>query len=181
MNENSLIDKIKNGDMAILANIYSENRIEFILWVKKSYQCDDESAKDIYQAAMLSLYENVISEKLVDLSSSLKTYLFAIGKNKARELQRFNSKEIKHRELMSVPENHEAQDILSDREDKLNILSRTLKNLSDPCKKLLELFYFHKNSLEEITSKLGYKNSDTTKNLKYKCIVRLRKIFKENE
>lgn len=181
MNENSLIEKIKNGDMAILANIYSENRVEFILWVKKSFQCDDESAVDIYQASMLSLYENIISGKLVDLSSSLKTYLFAIGKNKTRELQRLNSKELKFRELYNTPDELTDEEDINPYEEKLSSLAHALSTLGNPCKKLLDLFYFHKHGLEEISKKMGYKNAETTKNLKYKCIVRLRKIYRAYE
>jgi len=36
-------------------------------------------------------------------------------------------------------------------------------------------------SMDDITSLMGYKNRDTTKNLKYKCIKRLQKAISEHK
>ncbi len=166
--------------MALLAEIYSEHKAEFIVWIKKTYPCDEHAAQDIFQASMLSMYENIMTGRLTSFSSSPKTYLFAVGKNKARELQRRSSKEIKHIELYSFSEETTEEEEWEEQEKKINMLSSALKSLGDPCKKLLNLFYFHKQGLEEITKNMGYKNPGTTKNLKYKCIVRLRKIYKVN-
>ncbi|MBK6498767.1 MAG: hypothetical protein IPG00_11645 [Saprospiraceae bacterium] len=54
-----------------------------------------------------------------------------------------------------------------------------LFKLGEPCKSLLELSYYQQMKLDDITLLLGYKNNDTTKNLKYKCMKRLQKIFFE--
>jgi len=177
MIDKSILEKIQKGDMSALADIYSEYRMEFISWLKKNYSCDDESAQDIYQASMLSLYENILLKKLTDLSSSLKTYLFGIGKNKARELQRLHSKEIKLKELYSI-EDHSDEEDKELKEKNINSLAEALEKLGDPCRKLLKLFYFQQKALDEITELLKYKNTETTKNIKYKCILRLRKIYK---
>jgi hypothetical protein len=39
--------------------------------------------------------------------------------------------------------------------------------------------YYHNCSIEDITKKFGYKNADTAKNQKYKCMQRLKKIVEE--
>ena len=54
-----------------------------------------------------------------------------------------------------------------------------LEKLGDPCKRLLLLYYKEGLSMQQIADQLGYKNSDTAKNQKCKCIVRLRNLFKE--
>jgi len=59
------------------------------------------------------------------------------------------------------------------------MVERCLHLLGDPCKSLLELYYYKRLSMAEITEAMEYKNVDTTKNLKYKCIKRLRKLFEE--
>jgi DNA-directed RNA polymerase specialized sigma24 family protein len=61
-------------------------------------------------------------------------------------------------------------------ENNLNLISRCFDQLGDPCHTLLDLFYYQKKSMEEITVELNYKNTDSAKNQKYKCIERLRKL-----
>ena len=68
---------------------------------------------------------------------------------------------------------------LNRKEEDLQMVERCLHLLGDPCKTLLELYYYKRLSMAEITEAMEYKNVDTTKNLKYKCIKRLRKLFEE--
>jgi spore coat polysaccharide biosynthesis predicted glycosyltransferase SpsG len=45
--------------------------------------------------------------------------------------------------------------------------------------KVMELrrrYYFGKRSMTQITNEMGYKNTDTTKNQKYKCLKRLQSM-----
>jgi len=65
------------------------------------------------------------------------------------------------------------------KEADLQMVERCLQLLGDPCKTLLELYYYKRLSMAQITSSMDYKNVDTTKNLKYKCIKRLRRLFEE--
>jgi len=53
---------------------------------------------------------------------------------------------------------------------------KTIDALSEPCKTILELFYFKGYTIEEISQIMGYKNKNTTKNMKYKCIMKVKKI-----
>jgi len=58
---------------------------------------------------------------------------------------------------------------------KLEVVHQALQEMSDACKKLIELRYFTDLTMENICEQLGYKNPDTTKNLKYKCMRILRR------
>lgn len=58
---------------------------------------------------------------------------------------------------------------------KMDIVHRAMQELSDTCKKLIELRYFTELTMESICELLGYKNPDTAKNLKYKCMRILRR------
>ena len=51
--------------------------------------------------------------------------------------------------------------------------------LGDPCHSIIKMRYFYKLSMDTIHEKLGYKNADTAKNAKYKCMERLRTIVNE--
>ena len=54
-----------------------------------------------------------------------------------------------------------------------------LSKLGQPCQRLIELFYYEKKSIPEITLAMNYKNPETAKNQKCKCMARLRKLFEE--
>lgn len=58
-----------------------------------------------------------------------------------------------------------------------NIMERTMSSLGEPCKGLLEAFYLQKKDMNEIAGLFGYTNSDNAKNQKYKCLMRLKKLF----
>lgn len=177
MSDNRIILKIRTGGQAELGMIYEEHRTEFIHWITREFHCSMDDSKDIYQLTILIFYENVKSGKLEHLVSSVKTYLFGIGKNVAME----NMRKAKR----NVPINQEKwlKEYLIDEpeqpvdENLFTIAQNALKDLGQPCQQLLELYYYEKKSMEEISEKLNYKNADTAKNQKCKCMARLRKLF----
>jgi DNA-directed RNA polymerase specialized sigma24 family protein len=57
------------------------------------------------------------------------------------------------------------------------IMERALGSLGEPCKSLLEAYYLQKKDMSEIASIFGYTNADNAKNQKYKCLIRLKKLF----
>ena len=75
---------------------------------------------------------------------------------------------------MEVEEDLAAAD---EQEEKFNKMGEALCLLGEPCKTLLEDFYIQDLSMQTITEKLGYTNADNTKNQKYKCLMRLKKLF----
>ena len=172
MDSGSLIDRIRRGDNAELQKVYEMYRGEFMVWANKHFDLDFEECKEAYQLSMVQFYENVVSGKLQVFTSDPKTYIFGIGKNKIRELRELRLKQPEAGRFEA-----ESTDERLSRESLLNKVEQALHQLGDPCQKLLELYYYKKMSLAEITLALEYKNTDTTKNLKYKCLNRLRKLF----
>lgn len=172
-----VIERIKGGDKTQLESIYKAYKLEFIGWITRNYNCTEDEAKDVYQFAILTFYDNINNGRLVELKSSIKTYLFAIGKNKVLEYKksqtRYQARD--ESEIADVPEigNWDAEL----KEKNLTLVEKCLEKLGDPCKSMLQLYYYHGMSMDEITEKMNYKNRLTTKNLKYKCINRLRSIY----
>jgi len=177
MEEARTIAKIKNGNKQELEKVYIMYRTVFIKWMVSQYKLSLDEAADIYQQTILVLYENIINEKLISLKSSMKTYLFSIGKNKAYE---WNRKQRKYSGMpvQDLPANEEDQTQEAYTNQLLNISQKSLKILGNPCKTLLELYYFHRRNMQEIADQMGYKNENSTKNQKYKCLNKLREIFK---
>jgi DNA-directed RNA polymerase specialized sigma24 family protein len=57
------------------------------------------------------------------------------------------------------------------------IMNRALNSLGEPCKSLLEGYYLNKKGMQELAEDFGYTNADNAKNQKYKCLMRLKKLF----
>ncbi len=178
MSSNSLIDKIGTGDYNELELIYKKYRTEFIRWICKSNTCTLEDAKDIYQQTILIFYENIVNEKVIKLNCSIKTYIFAIGRNKMSELLRDKGR---FTEEVYIATNMTVGDTLDfdDNMQESKGVEKCLKILGNPCKKILELYYYHKKSMRDISIEMGFKNAETVKNLKYKCMKRLRTIYEK--
>lgn len=181
MSDNEIIEQIRTGGQSELGKVYEQHRREFLQWIRKEYQCSDDDAKDIYQLTTLIFYENIKSGKLQRLVSSTKTYLFGIGKNIALQAMR------KSNRITRLNQEQWLQEHLTDpndapvHEELLARAQAALRKLGQPCQQLIELFYYQRKTMEEITAILNYKNADTTKNQKYKCMARLRRLFESEE
>lgn len=63
------------------------------------------------------------------------------------------------------------------RDEEFEILEKAIGSLGEPCKSLIEAFYVQKKNMQEIAGQFGYTNADNAKNQKYKCLMRLKKLF----
>lgn len=179
MTDDQIIAKIKSGGQAELGRIYAEYRAEFLHWISREFNCSTDDSKDIYQLTILIFYDNVRSGKLEHLVSSIKTYLFGIGKNVARD----NLRKVKRN--APIDQHAWLTEYLADEPDEkpdenlFAVARKVLTDLGQPCQRLVELFYYERKSMEEIRIELNYKNADTAKNQKCKCMARLRSLFEK--
>jgi RNA polymerase sigma factor (sigma-70 family) len=172
------IARIKSDPDKTLTTIYDDLRPEAIRWMIRDFGLNSDDAEEIFQTGIVLLYDNIATGKLTNLSAGIKTYLFAIIKNKVFHHNRAKSK------LASYDASELLRDTLDEEyneisKDDLDRASSAMIKLGDPCKTLLELSFYQQMDMDEITHLMGYKNSDTTKNLKYKCLKRLQKLFFE--
>lgn len=63
------------------------------------------------------------------------------------------------------------------RDQEFVMMEKAIGSLGEPCKSLIEAFYIQKRNMQEIASHFGYTNADNAKNQKYKCLMRLKKLF----
>lgn len=137
----------------------------------------EEDAKDVFQEAVIVLYDKV-QEGSFELQSKLKTFLYAVCRRlwlKRLQLQQrhtFLAEEID--ELIPVEQElaiHEEKD------QQFVMMEEALAGIGEPCRAILEAYYLHKRSMQEIAEKFGYTNAENAKNQKYKCLLRLKKLF----
>lgn len=171
-----MLEGLAANDSNAIETIYRENySIIQAFIVKNNGYADD--ARDIFQEAMIVLFEKAKSNSFV-LSCQIKTYLYSVCRRLwLKRLQKQNryypSVEIIQE---TVPVEEEIEDH-EKRNDNFLLMEKALLKIGEPCKSLLEAFYIQKKSMPEIASSFGYTNADNAKTQKYKCLVRLKKIF----
>lgn len=175
-NEQALLKGLANNDSKAIDTLYKDNFSmvqAFILNNNGSY----DDARDIFQEAMIALYEKAQNESFV-LTCQIKTYVYSICRRlwlkRLQQLGRFTRQVDPLDETVAVEEDLE---IHEKRNAEFAIMDRALNSLGEPCKGLLEGFYLKKMDMQELAQEFGYTNADNAKNQKYKCLMRLKKLF----
>lgn len=136
-----------------------------------------EDARDIFQEAMIVLYEKATSGRF-ELTAQVKTYLYSVCRRlwlkRLQQMQRFGAPVESLPDLIQVDEDLEAHER---RNEAFMTMERALSHLGEPCRSLLEAYYLHKKNMQEISEQFGYTNAENAKNQKYKCLTRLKKMF----
>ena len=138
-----------------------------------------DDARDIFQEAMIVLYQKARSGTF-ELNSQLKTYLYSVCRRlwlkRLNQMQRISPEVDNLEETVPVEEELERHE---QRNRDFLVMEQAMNNLGEPCKSLLEAYYMEKKSMVEIAGDFGYTNADNAKNQKYKCLMRLKKIFSQ--
>lgn len=176
--DQQLIAKIKEGDEASLVEVYKRYRPAFIQWAQNSYKVDEPTAADVFQDAVVCLYRNIVKGKLENLTSSLKTYMFAIGKNVLRKKLQ-TQVALDHDDLWIV-ENLQAEpvDHFADN-DRQRFVAKLMDTIGEPCKSILQYYYFKGFSMEAIAQAMNYKNENVVKTQKLRCLTTLKTWLRE--
>lgn len=177
MLKDTLLDNLKSGDERAFQKIYEENRQAFIAFALK-YGVSYGAIPDIYQDTLIILYENVTSGKLKTMTSSLRTYIFSIGKHKIMEHFRAEKKLVNAKLNADFKEVEESLDY---EENTLTIRQQALKKhlneLGERCRNILELFYLNNLTISEIKETEGYENENSVKAQKSRCLKQLKKLM----
>ena len=168
-----IIDGLLNGDQKAFNSLY-ETEFQKIVYLIERNSGDIEDAKDIFHDALVVLMEKIHKHEF-DLTCSLGTYLWSISKNiwysKLRKRNKirnflFNWYKIENTEIVILE-----ADSKPDFEEQV---THAIEQLGDPCKQLLECFYYKNLDWDEIAASLGYSNAASARNQKYKCLERIR-------
>ena len=136
-----------------------------------------DDARDIFQEAMITLYDKAKSDSFV-LTSQIKTYLYSVCRRlwlkRLQQMGKYIAQSEALEETVAVEDDIELHE---KKNADFAIMDRALNSLGEPCKSLLESFYLQKKGMTEIASDFGYTNADNAKTQKYKCLMRLKKLF----
>ena len=175
-NEQQLLQGLARNETKAIETIYKNNFNTVQAFVINNNGTYDD-ARDIFQEAMIVLYENAKLESFV-LTCQIKTYVYSICRRlwlkRLQQTSRFVTQVEGLEETVAVEEDLDSHE---KRNADFTIMERALGSLGEPCKSLLEAYYLQKKDMAEIAESFGYTNADNAKNQKYKCLVRLKKLF----
>ncbi len=174
--ELAVFKAVGNNDKDAIELAYREN-YPLIQHFVISNNGSEDDARDIFQEAMMVLYEKAKMPGF-ELTCQIRTYLYSVCRRLWLKKLQYN------RRIESQVENFDKivpveEDI--EQHEKLNgqylIMRTAMGKIGEPCKSLIEAFYVHRKNMQEIAGFFGYTNADNAKNQKYKCLVRLKKLF----
>jgi RNA polymerase sigma factor (sigma-70 family) len=165
--DNKKIDDVIAKNERAITRLYDMYRNEFICFFTKEYSIHSEDAAEIYQESFLAMYQNIVNGKVTTISSSLKTYLFKIGKYKI--YNRF-------RDAKPMAELHPSMPDTDSEDGQLiqDTVYEVVFAMEDPCSRLLSLFYWERKGMKEIANMMDYKNEQVAKNRKSNCLKKLK-------
>lgn len=162
---------IQHGERCGVSRIYKLYRGQFISYAMKNFRVSEAEAIDIYQDSFIALHQNVQSGRLSNLSVSLRSYLFQIGKYKILNLLRRSDRH--SFEMMDEKAFHDECDS-PDWVLKQEITYRAVLAMQEPCSTVLSLYYWEQKSMSEIASAMNYKSDQIAKNRKSLCLKKLK-------
>lgn len=174
--EIALLEGLARNDRQAIETIYKQHfTMVQSLIINNNGSSDD--ARDIFQEAMIVLYEKARSGSF-ELNCLLKTYIYSVCRRlwlkRLQQQQKFIPDVSGLEESVPVEED---MDVHEQKNHDFVMMEKAMAHLGEPCKSLLEAYYLQKRNMTEIAGSFGYTNADNAKNQKYKCLLRLKKLF----
>jgi RNA polymerase sigma factor (sigma-70 family) len=174
--EKQLLQGLARNNKKAAETIYKQNYTMVQSMITNNNGTIDD-ARDVFQEAMIVLFENAKSPTF-ELNCQIKTYVYSVARRlwlkKLQQAKKFGGEVETMAEVVPVEEELEAHE---QRNAEFQVMEKALMNLGEPCKSLLEAYYMQKKSMTDIAGSFGYTNADNAKNQKYKCLLRLKKLF----
>jgi RNA polymerase sigma factor (sigma-70 family) len=175
-NEKELLKGLALSDKKAVETIYKEN-FNMVQSLVINNNGTAQDAMDTFQEAMIVLYEKARSGTF-ELNCQIKTYVYSVCRRiwlkRLQQLNRYSTEMDNLAEIVPVEEDIEEHER---RDEEFELMEKAISNLGEPCKSLIEAFYIQKRNMQDIASQFGYTNADNAKNQKYKCLMRLKKLF----
>lgn len=180
MNEEEFLEQLKSESKCaynLLYHSFYSGIEKFII----SNNGSKEDAQDIFQETLLILNRN-ISKEGFKLSSSLKTYIYSISKRlwlkslrQSKPLLKKSGEDL----FIHVTDNSSEE---SDLQSGISqFIEKVLSKIPYHCSQIVDYVYYKNIPIEAAAKQLGYNNTHTASNMKYKCIQEMKKVSDKND
>lgn len=158
------------------AALYRTCQPKFLGWARDYSRLQEDDLRDIFQNAVIIMLLNLESGRLTQLVGSLCTYVFGISKNLIQAFRRKHGRTDLPGEMPAEkPGNQEmtAEERLIEEQDHSRLWT-SVGNLGEPCRAIIHLTYVEGMTGQEIADVLGYASADVVRQLRKRCLDRLR-------
>ncbi|MBD0779273.1 sigma-70 family RNA polymerase sigma factor [Maribacter sp. ANRC-HE7] len=179
--EENHIKALVHGNQIEVGKLYNSHRDAFLNFGKK-YGLSHDDLCDIYQEAFIALRKHALNGKLATVKSSLKTYLFGIGKFMIYDLLKEKKKTVEYQP--NNPGIHDTIELIATdiEEEELSheqvLLQTFFKRLGKKCQEMLTLFYSRGLNIDEIVEHTDYTDGRVVRSQKSRCLKTLKDMIK---
>jgi RNA polymerase sigma factor (sigma-70 family) len=169
-----ILHLIRNGEMEALVQLYERNHKPIVAFVTRNNGRSDD-AEDMLQEALVILWER-IRQGQYRLEAGINTFIYATVRNLwLRQLARKKKEPPLDSDVHEVedPAHSSLEALIED--ESANIVRKALDQIGQPCRSILEAFYWEELTMEDIARRFGFANAQTAKSKKYQC----KKVLKE--
>jgi RNA polymerase sigma factor (sigma-70 family) len=174
LSDKTLLVQLRNEKSSSFELLYTFYFPSIASYIKQN-QGNKEDAEDVFQEAIMVLLQKLRQNDFV-LTSSLKTYLYAIAKNLWLKRLRDNKLIIVENALEF--ENQETDTPIFELYPEKTTQEKVenwLHKITSHCQHILKAIFFYNESMDSLMNKMGWKNKHTAANQKYKCIEQIKK------
>lgn len=167
------LEQLRKGQDRDWQLFYNDIRSPFRLFIMKHSKCEPPEAVELFHEAMVIFHKKVTQNQLLaPLRSSLKTYLFGIGKMLV--LKRFSVEGTTWDD--AIPDIPIAPAVEALEQDRQNaaIVKGLLAKIGEPCRQLLELFYLKGFAMDAIAETMALPSEGAVRKRKFDCLKKLR-------
>ncbi|HVI47309.1 MAG TPA: sigma-70 family RNA polymerase sigma factor [Chitinophaga sp.] len=168
----NLIIRLKDGDNTSYEDLY-QHCFPAVAGFIRQNNGNDHDAADIFQEAVIVLLHKIKQPGFV-LTSSVKTYLFAVSKNLWLRKLRDDKYEYCDNDKMLMTCEHHTDETHT--EGQYEQLKDWFKRITAQCQQVLKALFFMQEPMETLMHRMGWKNKHTASNQKYKCLQQIEKI-----
>ncbi len=166
-----ILQGLRDKDTKVLDYIY-ENYFQQIKTFIGNNQGSHEDAKDVYQDALLVIYQKAVKNNL-SLSCSFNTYLYSVCRLLwLKKLEQERNTRIIAEDSESHVEIEPGLIELTEMNERYKLYQDHFRRMSYSCQKVLELFLAG-IPLKEIANILGFKSEQYAKKRKHQCKEKL--------
>lgn len=171
--EAEIQSRLRKGDREALQWVYTEYKEAFFAYLMNRIEAKEE-LEDLYQDSVVALFQNFTLKQLNLDTSSIKTYLFAIGKNKAAA--RFRGPRMVVQDDIFLKETvYQVEE--NELSEEQNALRKAFKLLGESCRELLKMHYYRGLTDKEVQEMTDYKDINTIKSSRSRCLKKLKNLI----
>ena len=174
--EAELVEGFKCGDRIVLSYLYRQNFTAVRSFVLANNGTDHD-ARDVFQEGMMAAWNNLLKERYESRETKgLEAYLHRICR--FRWLERTRSAAFRYSSPLDEQDLHDPDNSINRliRKEDIEQARQLMGRLGERCRKILYLFYYHRESMEKIAATMGL-TADSAKNQKYRCLNQLREFY----